>query len=99
MVKPSKHAKRRGAQRAVSEDQITLVLDWGHLIHQTKGRCAYHLGHREVSLAAKQGVIIPEGAINLGVVLAADGARLTVIRSPDRHRIKVHGRRRHRRRA
>lgn len=89
----SPHARRRSAQRRVPPDHVQLALDWGRPIRQPGGRVAYHLGHREVADALHAGVTLPERALGVTVVLAGDGAVVTVVRSPDRHRLTTHGRR------
>ncbi|MES2638577.1 MAG: hypothetical protein V4850_03820 [Myxococcota bacterium] len=88
----SNHANRRSAQRSVPIDHIELALQWGHEIRQGGGRIAYHLGRREARDARTTGVGIPERAVGLAVVIARDGTVVTVVRSPDRERLRAHGR-------
>ena len=95
----SNHAKRRSAQRSVPPEHIELALLWGYEIHQAAGRMAYHLGHREAGAALTSGVEVPERAVGLAVIVAADGTIVTVVRSPDRDRLRVYGRRAAHRRA
>ncbi len=89
----SPHAWRRSAQRSVPAEHIELALAWGLPIRQLGGRVAWHLGRREAADARKRGVLIPERALGVAVVLAADETVVTVVRSEDRHRLVVHGRR------
>lgn len=89
----SPHARRRSAQRSVPQEHIDLALAWGRLIPQGGGRVAWHLGHREAADARDTGVRIPERAVGLAVVLAADGTIVTVVRSDDRRRLTTFNRR------
>lgn len=43
--------------------------------------------------ARRAGVLVPERAVGLAVVPAADGTVVTVVRSEDRHRLAVFARR------
>lgn len=90
----SSHAHLRSAQRGVRPQHIDLALAWGMPIRQDAGRVAWHLGHNEAREARRQGVQIPERAINVAVVVARDGTLVTVIRSPHRHRLCTYGGRR-----
>ncbi len=85
----SRHARIRAAQRAVGHDLLSFVVDWGAPIRQAGGRTAWHFGHREARDARRAQIHIPERALNLCVVLAPDETVVTVIRSADRHRIKL----------
>lgn len=89
----SPHAARRTAQRSVSEQLVEFALAWGRPINQDHGRTAYHLGRKEAAQARAAGVDVPERAIDVTVVLAADGVLVTVVRSPDRQRLETRGRR------
>jgi len=89
----SPHAWRRSAQRSVSSEYIELALAWGRPIRQRGGRVVWHLGHREATNAHDAGVRIPERAIGIAVVMADDGTVVTVVRSDDRHRLTILGRR------
>ena len=89
----STHALHRGAQRSVSAEEIELAQMWGRPIIQGDGRTAYHLGDREAAEAAAKGEFVPAHAVGVAVVVAGDGCVVTVIRSSDRHRLRVHGRR------
>jgi hypothetical protein len=88
----SPHAHRRSAQRSVPAEHIELALAWGCPIRQTDGRIAWHLGRREADDARDTGVSIPDRAIGVAVVLAADGTVVTVVRSDDRRRLTTYGR-------
>ena len=88
----SPHALRRGAQRRVSADEIELAKAWGKPIRQRDGRVAFHLGRREAASATAMGATIPERALGVAVVVAEDGCVVTVSRSPDRQRLRTHGR-------
>lgn len=94
----SKHAEVRSAQRRVSVEHVDLALLWGQQVRQHGGRIAYHLGDREAREALDDGVEIPDEAIGLAVVMADDGTVVTVVRSPDRARLRAHSRARSRRR-
>lgn len=87
----SPHARRRAAQRSVPDAHIELALTWGEPVPQPGGRVAWHLGRRAARHASRCGVPIPERAVGLAVVLAADGTLVTVIRSDDRRRLVRHG--------
>lgn len=95
----SRHARRRAAQRAVSDAHVDLALDWGHSILQRNGRVAYHLGHNEASAAREAGVEVPCRAIGTTVVMAPDGVAVTLIRSDDRRRLRRNGKNPRRRRS
>lgn len=99
MPKFSLHAALRSAQRSVPAEVIELALTWGKPIHQPVGRVAWHLGRREAAEARGLGVSLPERAVGVAVILANDGAVVTVVRSDDRHRLTARrGLRRSRRR-
>lgn len=85
----SPHAWRRSAQRRVPAEHIELALAWGRPIRQRGGRVVWHLGYREATDARDTGVPIPERAIGVAVVLADDGTVVTVVRSPDRRRLRA----------
>lgn len=87
-----RHAEMRAAQRHVSEEHIEFAIAWGHAILQPKGRTAFHVGRREAKRARLDGIAMPSRAQGVAVVMAPDGARVTVIRSENRHRIAMHGR-------
>ncbi len=88
----TRHARIRAQQRSIRLEQIDIVLAYGACIKQPEGRRAYHLGRREVALARKAGVEL-EGLCGLIVVVARDGALVTLIRSDDRRRLKRYGQR------
>ncbi|MCB9540787.1 MAG: hypothetical protein H6704_31585 [Myxococcales bacterium] len=87
MRKLTRHAARRTAQRRIRPQHIELTLEWGREIRQADGRVAYHLGYREAAWARSKGVLVSERAVGVTVVVARDGAVLTVLRSPDRRRL------------
>jgi hypothetical protein len=93
MPKFSPHAWRRRAQRSVADHHIELALDWGRPIRQRGGRVAWHLGNREVGHARTVGVQVPAKAVGVAVVQAEDGTVVTVVRSHNRRRLRVRGRR------
>lgn len=83
----SRHGARRAAQRSVPGEHIEFAVDWGYPIDQPLRRVAYHVGAGEIAAALREGVVAPDGVRGLAVVLAEDGAIVTVIRSPDRRRL------------
>lgn len=95
----SDHARSRRAQRAIADDHIEIVMNWGADVRQREGRVAYHLGKREALRARAEGVDVPRGAVGVAVVIARDGTFVTALRSNDRHRLRSHGWRLPRRRA
>lgn len=86
-LRTSRHASARKQQRAVSSGHIALVLQWGRQIRQRGGRTAWFVGSKEVKAAAKFGVRL-DPVENLAVVLADDGAIVTVVRSSDVARLR-----------
>lgn len=95
----STHAQRRAAQRFIGDETVELVLEWGAPLRQPGGRVAWFLGDREAAAARADGVSVPERAIGVAVVVAADGGVVTVLKSHDRKRLAAHGRSGRRRRA
>ena len=91
MPKFSPHASRRRAQRSVALHHIELALDWGLPIRQQGGRIAWHLGDQEVGRARTVGVQIPARAVGVTVIQAPDGTVVTVVRSHNRRRLRIHG--------
>jgi hypothetical protein len=89
MLKMSRHARIRAAQRAVREDHIQFTLDWGTQIRQSQGRSAFHLGRKDWLHARRMGVNIPESAKGVVVVSSTDGTLVTVVRSNRRRRLKM----------
>ena len=75
-----------------------VFIEWGKAIRQPDKRTAYHLGRRESRRARRQGIVIPERAVNTIVIEADDGCIVTTIRSQDRHRLVTYGRPKRRRR-
>ena len=88
----SSHARIRSAQRSIPEEYIELPFVWGRPLRQPGGRVAWHFGFREAADACDNGVLIPEGAVGVAVVLAVDGTVVTVVRSDDRHRLTTYDR-------
>jgi hypothetical protein len=80
------HAMRRSQQRATSEAAIEATMAYGVEIRQS-GRTAFYLGWRQVRAVARQGVdLLPyEGT---AVVVADDGAIITVIRCSDTRKLR-----------
>lgn len=87
----SQHAQRRSQQRSVSEIEIRAALDWGTPIPQRGGRTAFHLGRRDMRRALRSGAALPPRAKGVTVILSKDGTLVTVIRSPDRRRLRREG--------
>ena len=81
------HARRRRSQRGISERAIEAALSWGRYERQRDGRRVYHLGRRAVAAAAAGGADVVAYRY-VGVVLAGDGAVVTVFRSPDTRRLR-----------
>lgn len=94
MRRLSEHARVRCDLRGIHNYHIALALEWGADIDQHDGRTAFHLGRREADLARRHGVLVPESAVDVGVVVAADGTLVTAVRSADRRRFAAHGWRR-----
>lgn len=90
-MQSSEHAERRMAQRSICRQDIEQAIAWGWHSFQPGGREVYHLGRREVLRARRQGVDLSR-ALNVAVVLCTQGFIVTVLRSPDRHRLTRHGR-------
>lgn len=91
-VRKSTHAQQRQQHRAVSEEELELVLQHGRQIRQPGGRIAWFVGEKEVLEAKLRGLCL-EAARNLGVVQAEDGTIVTVVRSADVRRLRRWGRR------
>lgn len=98
MTHTSRHARHRTAQRAIDPDHVDLALAWGRPIRQGAGRVAWHLGRREIDEARRAGEWIPDRALGVAVILAADGTLVTALRTADRHRLTCTGQRPRRRR-
>ena len=76
----SRHAAKRQQQRAISDSQVEAVLDWGRVYYQGGGRTAWFIGRKEVRTGRRQGRSL-DHAVNIAVVLAADGTVITAIRT------------------
>lgn len=85
----SPHAVARSSQRCVRSQHVEVALRWGAAIPQADGRVAYHVGRRELREATRAGCRLPDKALGLIVVVAADGTVVTVVRSNDRHRLRL----------
>lgn len=85
----TKHARLRGAQRRISPAHTDLAVAWGCVIPQGRGRTAYHLGDREAARARRAGVLVPERAIGVAVVMVDETWVVTVVRSQNRQRLRV----------
>ncbi len=81
------HANARMRQRAVSQDDVSAVMQYGRTFRQPGGRLVWYVGSRDMKLAARAGVDL-SGAHNVAVILAADGAVVTVVRSADLRRLR-----------
>ena len=78
MFKVTVHAQQQMARRAISFEDLNFVLDHGVYGHQREGRIFYYCGRKS-----------PQ-ARNIGVILGADGAVITVIKSPNLKRLRNH---------
>lgn len=83
----TRHAQQRSQQRAVRMGALEACLAWGTAMPQPRGRTAFHLGRREVALAARLGCNI-DAFRDTALVLASDGTVITVIRTSDRSRLR-----------
>jgi hypothetical protein len=91
MQRQGRHVRQRLAGRSVSATDVAVALCWGTAIHQP-GRLVLHVGRRDVMRAARAGQDI-RAACGVAVVMAEPGRQLvTVMRTQDRHRLKVFGR-------
>jgi hypothetical protein len=75
------HAHRRTHQRAISEEAIEAVIDYG-IEYRQPHRTVFFLGKRQVEEALRLGVEVRDFE-NTAIVVADDGAILTVIRTSD----------------
>ena len=85
------HAAVRMRQRGISSRAIDTALAYGRHI-RAKGVTYCVVGHKEVQRYAAMGINLSE-AEGLQVLLAPDGAIVTVYRSRDLHTIKLTPRR------
>lgn len=88
----TKHAETRQRQRAVSDADLEAVLDWGRPYRQPFGRVVTFLGKRDVARAQELGVDVGT-ARGVAVVVAGDGAIVTMVRSSDVRRLRRWGQR------
>lgn len=86
----SSHASRRKQQRAITDSQLDLVLDWGRQWRQPGGRTAFFLGRRDVRLASNRGVDLRD-ALHVAAVVADNGLVITTIKSADARRLRRPG--------
>ncbi len=86
----TRHARQRMAQRAISCTAIEAALAWGTEYHQRGCRTAYFLGKRAVARARQAGIQL-RGFMNTAVVVAADGAVITTIRTTNARRLRTGG--------
>ncbi len=86
----SSHASCRKQQRAISDSQLDLVLDWGRTWRQGAGRTVHFVGTRDVRRASRIGVDLHH-ARNIAIVVADDGTVITVIKSDDLRRLRLAG--------
>lgn len=69
------HARRRKRARGISEEEIDAALRFGEEIKQIKGRRAFWLTDRIVQTAG-----LPGDFAGVAVIIAPDGAIITVVR-------------------
>jgi len=75
----SDHARRQAAQRSVSHEDIEWVLANGLVSHQHNKRLLYYCGRSTDRSTAR----------NLAVVVAQDGAVITVIRTSSLKKLRA----------
>ena len=73
----TRHAIARMQQRAISWQDVTLVLHYGREYHAGDGRTAYHLGRQIVAGARRKGIRL-DRASNLSILVGRDGTLITV---------------------
>lgn len=81
------HAARRSRTRSVPTMLVPIVMAYGQSWRQANGRVAYFVGKRQVAEAAARQLDLTR-ALHVAVVVAQDGAVLTVVRTSDPKRIK-----------
>ena len=81
-MEKSLHANVRMGQRAISEDDVELILDMGKPIHERDGRLSYFISKQDVAEeieALKGRIRRMEKAGNKKVVVSPSGSIVTVI--------------------
>ena len=81
------HAARRAQQRSADQHEIELVVRCGRRWHQQKGRNLFYVGRRDLKHWLRQGIDLRD-CQGLAVVVAADGAVVTVVRTTDMRKLK-----------
>lgn len=81
------HAARRAQQRSAQQNQIELVVSCGRRWHQREGRNLFYVGRRDLKHWLRRGVDLSD-CEGLAVVVAADGAVVTVVRTDDMRKLK-----------
>lgn len=81
------HATRRSRTRNVPTNVVPIVMAYGQSWRQADGRVAYFVGKRQVAQAAQWRIDLA-AVLHVAVVVADDGAVLTVVRTDDPKRIK-----------
>ena len=82
----TEHAARRSQQRATCEEAIEATISYG-MEYRQPGRTAFYLGWRQVEAALRHGLNLQRFERTV-VVLADDGAIVTVIRASHTRRIR-----------
>lgn len=85
------HARSRMFSRAISADEIDLVMSFGRIVH-TRGAAIHVVGHKEVSRYQRHGVSLYR-CEGLHVVCSQDGRIITVYRNHDLSGLRSKGRR------
>lgn len=79
----SDHAIQRSASRSIGDEDISTALLYGEEIEQ-EGLTAYFVGEKLALQLADKGIHCTK---NIAVLVATDGAIISVIRTSDRHRL------------
>ena len=79
---PTRHAKRRMAQRGLPEYAVEAAIAWGQEWHQSGGYSVHFLGRRAVAGALRQGVDL-RSMLGVTVVLSGCGRVVTTYRTPN----------------
>lgn len=74
------------AQRNLTRSEIDFAVRYGREYAQRWRRTAYHVGHREMDLARRAGVSVPEGHCGVLVVVNQFDVVITAVRSDRRPR-------------